>query len=60
MEHGHLYISKTVLQIEGFKHAGHYYTYFGILPSLLRIPILFADPACMASSRLPRFWLHGP
>jgi hypothetical protein len=44
IEHGHLYVPKAVLQIEGFKHAGHYYTYFGILPSLFRIPILFVDP----------------
>ncbi|MGH9919394.1 MAG: hypothetical protein ACRD6W_11090, partial [Nitrososphaerales archaeon] len=42
--HGHLWFSKAILGIEGFKHDGHYFTYFGVLPSLLRIPFILADP----------------
>jgi hypothetical protein len=37
---GHLYVPQGDLGIEAFDHAGHQYTYFGILPSLLRMPIL--------------------
>ncbi|HMK64072.1 MAG TPA: hypothetical protein VK386_10665 [Acidimicrobiales bacterium] len=42
--HGHLWVSKNVLDIEAFKHGGHYYTYFGVFPSLLRIPLLLLFP----------------
>jgi hypothetical protein len=43
--HGHLYLRKRVLTIEGFWHAGHWYTYFGIFPSLIRIPVLWLLPS---------------
>jgi hypothetical protein len=42
--HGHLSVSKGSLGIEGFIHDGRTYTYFGLLPSLLRIPILLVVP----------------
>lgn len=38
--HGHLYLPEKALGVEGFLHDGHYFTYFGIFPSLLRMPIL--------------------
>jgi hypothetical protein len=37
---GHLSIPKGALGIEAFVHDGRQYTYFGIFPSLLRMPIL--------------------
>jgi hypothetical protein len=37
---GHLWVSKDSLGIEGFLHGGHTYTYFGIWPSIIRMPIL--------------------
>jgi len=37
---GHLWVPKNSLGIEGFLHGGHTYTYFGIWPSLIRMPIL--------------------
>jgi hypothetical protein len=40
MFHGHLYVAKGVLGGEAFVHAGHQYTYFGLFPSLLRMPVL--------------------
>lgn len=43
--HGHLWVQKSVLDVEAFRHGGHYYTYFGIFPSLIRIPILLVDPS---------------
>jgi hypothetical protein len=43
--HGHLYLRERVLRIEGFWHAGHWYTYFGIFPSLIRIPFLLLLPS---------------
>ncbi len=38
--HGHLYVPNGSLGEEAFVHAGHQYTYFGLFPSLLRMPIL--------------------
>ena len=40
MFHGHLWVANGALGIEGFIHAGRQYTYFGLFPSLLRMPIL--------------------
>jgi hypothetical protein len=40
MLHGHLSVPKYILGLEGFVHGGRSYTYFGLFPSLLRIPIL--------------------
>ena len=40
MLHGHLSVPKGSLGEETFIHDGRQYTYFGIFPSLLRIPVL--------------------
>lgn len=40
MFHGHLWVPRGSLGIEGFIHAGREYTYFGLFPSLLRMPVL--------------------
>ncbi len=37
---GHLWVPAHSLGIEGFVHAGRTYTYFGVFPSLLRLPVL--------------------
>lgn len=37
---GHLYLQKGSLGLEAFVHNGHEYTYFGLFPSLLRMPLL--------------------
>ncbi len=41
--HGHLWIPNGSIGIEGFAHDGHQYTYFGLFPSILRMPILLVD-----------------
>lgn len=38
--HGHLSVPPAQASIEGFLIHGHTYLYFGIVPSLLRIPVL--------------------
>ena len=48
MFHGHLYLPHGSLGIEGFLHNGHEYTYFGLFPSILRMPVL------LVTSRLDR------
>ncbi|MBF6557978.1 MAG: hypothetical protein IVW52_17865 [Acidimicrobiales bacterium] len=40
MFHGHLWLAKGAIGIEAFVHAGREYTYFGLFPSLIRMPIL--------------------
>ncbi len=40
MFHGHLWLPKGSIGIEAFNHDGHQYTYFGLFPSLLRMPVL--------------------
>ena len=40
MLHGHLYAPKGAFGAEAFLRAGHVYTYFGLFPSLLRMPVL--------------------
>lgn len=40
MFHGHLYLANGAIGIEGFVHGGHTYTYFGLFPSIIRMPIL--------------------
>jgi len=37
---GHLWVPKGSLGIEAFVHGGRDYTYFGLFPSLIRLPIL--------------------
>ena len=36
---GHLYLPKGTIGVEAFVHNGREYTYFGLFPSLLRMPI---------------------
>jgi hypothetical protein len=38
--HGHLYLPSGKMGIEAFVHDGRQYTYFGIFPSLIRMPFL--------------------
>ncbi len=40
MFHGHLWLANGAIGIEGFVHGGRQYTYFGLFPSLVRMPIL--------------------
>jgi hypothetical protein len=40
MFHGHLSLAKPGIGIEGFVHDGRTYTYFGLFPSLIRMPVL--------------------
>jgi hypothetical protein len=40
MLHGHLYVANGALGGEAFVHLGHQFTYFGLFPSLLRVPVL--------------------
>ena len=40
MFHGHFFVADGALAGEAFVHGGHQYTYFGIFPSLLRMPVL--------------------
>jgi hypothetical protein len=42
--HGHLWLPPGSIGIEGFVHDGRTYTYFGLLLSLFRIPLLAVDP----------------
>jgi hypothetical protein len=37
---GHFYVPNGSLGIEAFLNHGHQYTYFGIFPSILRLPVL--------------------
>jgi hypothetical protein len=37
---GHLYVPNGSLGIEAFVTGGHQYTYFGLFPSILRMPVL--------------------
>jgi hypothetical protein len=56
--HGHLWIQPPgALGIEGFGHDGHYYTYFGLLPSLLRIPIVLLAPSLKGHVTAPSMLL---
>jgi hypothetical protein len=45
MFHGHLNLPSGQMGIEAFKHDGYSYTYFGIFPSLIRMPILLVTSA---------------
>ena len=40
MFHGHLSLANGALGIEGFVHDGRTYTYFGLFPSIIRMPIM--------------------
>lgn len=55
--HGHLWVPKASLSIEGFIHDGRTYTYFGLLPSLLRIPVLAIAPKTIGRLTAPSMLL---
>jgi hypothetical protein len=40
MLHGHLSLANGAIGLEGFIHDGRTYTYFGLFPSIIRMPIL--------------------
>ena len=58
---GHLWIPNGSIGIEGFFHAGREYTYFGIFPSILRMPVLLVtnhlDARLTAPSMLVAWFL---
>ena len=60
---GHLYLPNGSIGIEAFNHDGHQYTYFGLFPSLLRLPILLVthsyDGRLTAPSLLLAFLATG-
>ena len=60
---GHLYLPNGSIGIEAFNHDGHQYTYFGLFPSLLRLPILLVthsyDGRLTAPSLLLAFLVTG-
>ncbi len=60
---GHFYVPTGSLGIEGFLHAGRTFTYFGIWPSIIRMPILVFthtyDGALTAPSLLIAWLLTG-
>jgi len=55
--HGHLWVPTGSLGIEGFVHDGHTFTYFGLLPSLLRIPVILAAPSLTGRLTAPSILL---
>ncbi len=63
MFHGHLSLPNGALGIEGFVHDGRTYTYFGLFPSIIRMPILLVtsslDGKLTVSSMLIAWLLTG-
>ena len=63
MFHGHLSLANGAIGIEGFLHAGRTYTYFGLFPSIIRMPILLVtsslDGKLTASYMLLAWLLTG-
>lgn len=63
MFHGHLSLANGSLGIEGFVHDGRTYTYFGLFPSIIRMPILLVtsslDGRLTASSMLLAWLVSG-
>ena len=45
MFHGHLHLANGAIGIEGFVHDGRTYTYFGLFPSIVRMPIMLLTSA---------------
>ena len=63
MFHGHLSLPNGSLGLEGFVHDGRTYTYFGLFPSIIRMPILLVtsslDGRLTAPSMLLAWLLTG-
>ncbi len=57
MMHGHLWIPKGKLGIEAFVHGGRQFTYFGVFPSLLRMPFLIFFPGLQGQLGAPSILL---
>ena len=55
--HGHLYIPNGSIGIEAFVFKGHSYTYFGLFPALLRMPILLVTSSLDARLTAPSLLL---
>jgi hypothetical protein len=55
--HGHLYLANGAIGIEAFVHAGHQYTYFGLFPSIIRIPVLLVTSRLDAHLTVPSMLL---
>lgn len=53
IEHGHLWLPNGSIGIEAFVHDGRQYTYFGLFPSLIRIPILTVTNSLYAKMTAP-------
>ncbi len=50
--HGHLWLGQPI-GVEGFVHGGHQFTYFGLFPSLIRMPILIFTSTLDARLTVP-------
>ena len=63
MFQGHLSLANGALGLEGFVHDGRTYTYFGLFPSIIRMPILLVtnslDGRLTAPSMLLAWLLTG-
>jgi hypothetical protein len=57
MLHGHLWVPPASLGIEGYIHDGRTYTYFGLLPSLLRMPVILLAPSLKGQLTVPSMLL---
>jgi hypothetical protein len=53
MLHGHLWVPPGSIGIEGYIHDGRTYTYFGLLPSLLRMPVILLAPSLKGQLTVP-------
>jgi hypothetical protein len=54
---GHLSVPNGSIAFEAFGHGGHQYTYFGLFPSILRMPILFVAPGLSGKLTAPSMLL---
>lgn len=59
MFHGHFSLASGSLGLEGFVYGGHTYTYFGLFPSVIRMPILLFTSRSTGSSHRPTSWQPG-
>ncbi len=53
MFHGHLWLANGAIGIEAFVHDGRQYTYFGLFPSIIRMPILLLTSSLDAQLTVP-------
>jgi hypothetical protein len=54
---GHLWLQQGSIGIEAFNHGGHQYTYFGLFPTLIRLPVLALTHGLDAHLTLPSMLL---